>query len=121
MSDTAWVHMLGESVEFVEGDEYVTRALKAGEGEKPPLLLLHGIGGHAETYVRNMIPLAERLEDRAVYAIDFVGHGSPPSGRAMTSSVIVAIAASISSPVRCQHAAGPSHSSWLITRFRNAM
>ena len=75
MSDTAWVHMLGESVEFVEGDEYVTRALKAGEGEKPPLLLLHGIGGHAETYVRNMIPLAERLEDRAVYAIDFVGHG----------------------------------------------
>lgn len=75
MSDTAWVHMLGGSMEFVSSENYETRALKAGSGEKPPLVLLHGIGGHAETYVRNMIPLAERLEDRAVYAIDFVGHG----------------------------------------------
>jgi pimeloyl-ACP methyl ester carboxylesterase len=75
MSETAWVHMLGGSIEYVESENYETRALKAGDGEKPPLVLLHGIGGHAETYLRNMIPLAERLEDRAIYAIDFVGHG----------------------------------------------
>ncbi len=75
MSDTAWVHLLGGSIEFVSSENYETRALKAGSGDEPPLVLLHGIGGHAETYVRNMIPLAERLEDRAVYAIDFVGHG----------------------------------------------
>jgi pimeloyl-ACP methyl ester carboxylesterase len=67
--------MLGGSIEYVEGDEYETRVLKAGEGEKPPLLLLHGIGGHAETYVPNMIPLAEQLDDRAVYSLDFIGHG----------------------------------------------
>ena len=74
MTSTAWVHMLGGSIEFVEGDEYTTRALRAGEGDDPPLVLLHGIGGHAETYVRNVVALAERL-DREVYAIDFVGHG----------------------------------------------
>lgn len=75
MTDTAWVHMLGGAVEYVEGDTWTTRALRAGDGEKPPLVLLHGIGGHAETFARNVVPLAERLEDRAVYAIDFVGHG----------------------------------------------
>jgi 2-hydroxy-6-oxonona-2,4-dienedioate hydrolase len=75
MSQTAWVHMLGGSVEYVESESYRTRALKAGDGDKPPLVLLHGIGGHAETYVRNMLPLAEALDDRAVYAIDFIGHG----------------------------------------------
>jgi 2-hydroxy-6-oxonona-2,4-dienedioate hydrolase len=67
--------MLGGSVEYVESESYRTRALKAGDGDKPPLVLLHGIGGHAETYVRNMLPLAEALDDRAVYAIDFIGHG----------------------------------------------
>jgi pimeloyl-ACP methyl ester carboxylesterase len=75
MTDTAWVHHLGGRIEYVEGDQYRTRAIAAGEdGDRPPLVLLHGIGGHAETYVRNVVPLAERL-DRAVYAVDFVGHG----------------------------------------------
>jgi pimeloyl-ACP methyl ester carboxylesterase len=67
--------MLGGAVEYVEGEQYTTRALRAGSGEKPPLVLLHGIGGHAETYARNVVPLARRLENRAVYALDFIGHG----------------------------------------------
>lgn len=75
MTATAWVHHLGGSIEFVEGESYTTRALKAGEGDRPPLVLLHGIGGHAETFVRNAIPLSDALGDRAVYAIDFIGHG----------------------------------------------
>jgi len=75
MSSTAWVEMLGGNVVTVESDTYRTRALNSGDGDKPPLVLLHGIGGHAETYVRNMLPLADGLEDREVYAIDFIGHG----------------------------------------------
>jgi len=75
MTETAWVRMLGGGIDYVEGDRYRTRALRAGEdGDEPPLVLLHGIGGHAETYARNVVTLAERL-DRAVYAVDFVGHG----------------------------------------------
>lgn len=75
MPDTAWVNMLGGTVEYVHGGGYRTRTLKAGNGDAPPLILLHGIGGHAETYLRNVVPLAEQLEDRGVYAIDFIGHG----------------------------------------------
>jgi pimeloyl-ACP methyl ester carboxylesterase len=58
------------------GRKYRTRAIVAGEGET--LLLLHGIGGHAEAYSRNMRRLAERYQ---VVAIDFVWHGlseNPP-------------------------------------------
>lgn len=75
MSDTAWMEMLGGSIEYIEGEQYRTRALKAGSGEKPPVILLHGIGGHAETYVRNMLSLAESLDDRKIYSLDFIGHG----------------------------------------------
>lgn len=46
------------------------RAIEAGEG--PPLILLHGTGGHAEAYVRNIRAHAAHFH---VYAIDMIGHG----------------------------------------------
>jgi pimeloyl-ACP methyl ester carboxylesterase len=75
MSDSAWVHHLGGRVEYVEGDRFTTRSIVDGRGDEPPLVLLHGIGGHAETFVRNVRPLTGALGDREVHAIDFVGHG----------------------------------------------
>src|SRR5258706_11395647 len=47
-----------------------TRVLECGSGF--PLMLLHGAGGHAETYARNIVPLSEHFR---VLAIDMVGHG----------------------------------------------
>ena len=47
-----------------------TRVLEAGSG--PPLVFLHGTGGHAECYARNIAAHAQHFH---VYAIDFVGHG----------------------------------------------
>ena len=47
-----------------------TRCFEKGEGE--PVILLHGAGGHAETWVRNLIPLSENFR---VLAIDYLGHG----------------------------------------------
>jgi 2-hydroxy-6-oxonona-2,4-dienedioate hydrolase len=47
-----------------------TRCFEKGEGD--PVILLHGAGGHAETWVRNLIPLAEKFR---VLAIDYLGHG----------------------------------------------
>ncbi len=47
-----------------------TRVLEAGEG--PPLVLLHGTGGHLEAFLRNVPTLAR---DFRVIAFDFVGHG----------------------------------------------
>lgn len=49
-----------------------TRYLHAGEGGKPPLILIHGTGGHAEAYTRNLIAHGEHFD---TYAIDLVGHG----------------------------------------------
>lgn len=49
-----------------------TRYLHAGEHGKPPLILIHGTGGHAEAYTRNLIAHAEHFD---TYAIDLVGHG----------------------------------------------
>ena len=49
-----------------------TRVLEAGPPDAPPLIFLHGVNGHAETYIRNIGPHAV---DFRVYALDFVGHG----------------------------------------------
>ena len=47
-----------------------TRCIEAGTGD--PLIMLHGAGGHAEAYSRNVVPLSK---DFHVYAVDMVGHG----------------------------------------------
>jgi 2-hydroxy-6-oxonona-2,4-dienedioate hydrolase len=49
-----------------------TRFLSSGSTDKPLLLLLHGTGGHAEAYSRN---LAAHGCDFWTVAMDFVGHG----------------------------------------------
>jgi 2-hydroxy-6-oxonona-2,4-dienedioate hydrolase len=49
-----------------------TRYLRAGDPGKPVLLLLHGSGGHAEAYVRN---LAAHAEHFWTWSIDMLGHG----------------------------------------------
>ncbi|GAA3594022.1 alpha/beta fold hydrolase [Klugiella xanthotipulae] len=63
-------------VEFSQGvldaAGYRTRYLHAGDSSKPPLILLHGITGHAEAYVRNLASHAEHFD---VWAIDLIGHG----------------------------------------------
>ncbi|MFI6931291.1 alpha/beta fold hydrolase [Streptomyces sp. NPDC050287] len=57
---------------FLQAGPYRTRYLHAGDDSKPVLLMLHGITGHAEAYVRN---LAAHAEYFSVWAIDFIGHG----------------------------------------------
>ena len=49
-----------------------TRALMAGDPARPLLLLLHGVGGHAEAYARNFKAHAEHFW---TVAIDMIGHG----------------------------------------------
>ena len=49
-----------------------TRYLHAGERGTPPLILIHGTGGHAEAYTRNLVAHGEHFD---TYAIDLVGHG----------------------------------------------
>lgn len=49
-----------------------TRYLQAGDRDKPPLVLLHGSGGHAEAYIRNLESHAEHF---STWSIDMLGHG----------------------------------------------
>lgn len=58
--------------EWINAGGLSTRALMAGHPDKPLLLLLHGTGGHAEAYMRNLGPHAEHFW---TVAIDFIGHG----------------------------------------------
>lgn len=57
---------------FLDADGIRTRFLSSGDPSKPLLLLLHGIGGHAEAYVRNLEPHADYFW---TVAIDLIGHG----------------------------------------------
>lgn len=49
-----------------------TRYLHAGSLDLPALVLLHGSGGHAEAYVRNLSGHAGHF---STWAIDMIGHG----------------------------------------------
>ena len=61
---------LGVKGAFYDVGGVRTRVLEAGSG--PPLLILHGTGGHAETYQRNIGPLSRHFR---VIVPDMIGHG----------------------------------------------
>ncbi len=69
---TYWTSTLGASVQYYDVAGTRTRALHAGDGEV--VLMLHGMGGHLENFVFNVMPLAE-MSGRHVYALDLLGHG----------------------------------------------
>jgi 2-hydroxy-6-oxonona-2,4-dienedioate hydrolase len=74
MHESIWSDLTG--VEFCQGFQDVegvrTRYLSCGSHERPLLLFLHGTGGHAEAYTRN---LAAHGRHFWTVAIDMVGHG----------------------------------------------
>jgi 2-hydroxy-6-oxonona-2,4-dienedioate hydrolase len=57
---------------FLDAGGLRTRYLMAGDSTKPLLLLLHGVGGHAEAYTRNLGAHAAHFW---TVAIDMIGHG----------------------------------------------
>ena len=57
---------------FLDAGGVRTRYLSSGSPDRPLLLLLHGTGGHAEAYSRN---LAAHGEHFWTVAIDLIGHG----------------------------------------------
>jgi len=62
--------MLGGEVRFVETAQGRVRVVTLGNG--PDLVLLHGRGGHLETFARNIAPLSQSYR---VIALDLAGHG----------------------------------------------
>ena len=68
-TSTIWLDLLGAEVRY-RGAKFRTRTIEAGSGE--PLILIHGNGGHAEAWAKNVLRLADK---RHVVAIDLVWHG----------------------------------------------
>lgn len=68
--DSIYCELLGTQIRMVQGKKYVTRAIEYGSGD--PLILIHGSGGSAESWFRNMRRLGETFH---VYAIDALYHG----------------------------------------------
>lgn len=65
-----WVDLLGSEVRFYDAGGVRTRCIEAGDGH--PVIFLHGVGGHAEAFARNIVPLSENF--RAI-AVDYLGFG----------------------------------------------
>lgn len=72
--ESIWSDLQGVSFSqgYVQAGGLDTRYLNAGSPDKPGLIFLHGTGGHAEAYVRNLGPHGEHFN---TYAIDMLGHG----------------------------------------------
>jgi pimeloyl-ACP methyl ester carboxylesterase len=68
--ESLYISLLGSQTHFVQGKKYRTRVIEAGSGE--PLILIHGVGGSAEAWYRNIMRLAQNFH---VCAIDALFHG----------------------------------------------
>ncbi len=70
METTFWIEAMGAEVRISDAGGYRTRSIVAGRGT--PAILMHGITGHAETWIRNIMSFPTDFE---VHAIDMLGHG----------------------------------------------
>lgn len=72
--ESIWSDLHGVAFEqgYLDAGGVRTRYLRAGDPAKPVLVLLHGSGGHAEAYVRN---LAAHAEHFWTWSVDMLGHG----------------------------------------------
>ncbi|ROO84996.1 2-hydroxy-6-oxonona-2,4-dienedioate hydrolase/2-hydroxy-6-oxo-6-(2'-carboxyphenyl)-hexa-2,4-dienoate hydrolase [Actinocorallia herbida] len=68
---TLWTDSLGAETRYRDAAGWRTRSIEAGEGDA--VILMGGLTGHAEGFLRNVVPLAER--GLRVHAIDALGHG----------------------------------------------
>ncbi|MDO0975632.1 alpha/beta fold hydrolase [Mycolicibacterium frederiksbergense] len=72
--ESVWSDLQGVSFSqgYLDARGVRTRYLHAGDPSAPALVLLHGSGGHAEAYVRNLEAHAEHF---STWSIDMLGHG----------------------------------------------
>ncbi|MGV0687623.1 alpha/beta fold hydrolase [Mycolicibacterium thermoresistibile] len=94
-----------------------TRYLHAGEADKPVLIFLHGSGGHAEAYVRNLEAHAEHF---STWSIDMLGHGyTDKPGHPLEVRHYVEHLAAVLDAIGADraHISGESLGGWVASRF----
>ena len=72
--ESIWSSLRGVSFSqgWLDAGGIRTRYIASGKSDAPVLVLLHGTGGHAEAYVRNLKAHGSHFR---TYAIDLLGHG----------------------------------------------
>lgn len=66
-----WTDALGAQTRFYDAGGYRTRVIEAGDGEA--VIMMHGLSGHAESFIRNVVPIGD-AGFRAI-SMDAIGHG----------------------------------------------
>jgi 2-hydroxy-6-oxonona-2,4-dienedioate hydrolase len=72
--ESIWSDLQGVAFrqDYAMVDGVRTRFLQAGDSKSPALIFLHGTGGHAEAYVRNLEAHSRHFN---TIAVDMLGHG----------------------------------------------
>ena len=89
--NSIWVDFLGAEIRFVHGSRYRIRIAEAGTEHSETLLMVHGGGGHIETFARNVVPLAQYFH---TIGVEMLWHGlteAPPMWDSLTAQTSDAI------------------------------
>ncbi len=103
--------------DYVVADGLRTRYVQAGPSDAPALLMLHGTGGHWETFCANIGPLSKHFN---CVAIDMMGCGftdKPDKPYEIAGYVAHALAFMDAVGVDRASMIGVSLGSWVATRF----
>ena len=102
---------------YVDADGVRTRFAEAGSPDAPPLLLLHGTGGHWETFAPNLPVLSQHFR---CIAIDMVGNGfsaKPDHDYEIAVYLRQVLAVLDAFGIRRTHVAGMSLGAWVAARL----
>jgi 2-hydroxy-6-oxonona-2,4-dienedioate hydrolase len=115
-----WTTLLEEQFEqrWVDAAGVRTRVLSGGRREDPVLIFLHGTGGHAEAFIRNLGPHARHFR---THAVDMIGHGwtDPPAdgGFEIDDYVRHLVAFMDAEGIETTSLSGESLGGWVAARF----
>src|ERR1700756_4873967 len=116
--ESVWSDLQGVPFEqgYLDAGGVRTRYLRAGDPGQPVLILLHGSGGHAEAYVRNLEAHAEHFW---TWSIDMLGHGyTDKPGHPLEVSHYVEHLMAVFDAIGAQraHLSGESLGGWVAAR-----
>ncbi|GAY13551.1 alpha/beta fold hydrolase [Mycobacterium sp. shizuoka-1] len=117
--ESVWSDLQGVAFSqgYLDAGGVRTRYLHAGHRDSPTLVLLHGSGGHAEAYVRNLESHAEHF---STWAIDMLGHGyTDKPGHPLEIPHYVGHLTAFLDAIGVSHAhiSGESLGGWVASRF----
>ena len=117
--ESVWSDLQGVAFSqgYLDAGGIHTRYLQAGDLDAPVLVFLHGSGGHAEAYVRNLEAHAEHF---CTYSIDMLGHGyTDKPGHPLEIIHYMDHLAAVLDTVGAEkaHISGESLGGWVASRF----